>query len=229
MFPPAADRRPTAARRRRPGAALRVAALAGLVLAQPAAAAGWSPAEVQAETADAPPGWQCQQSVVSPDGHARLAVCRGSAPSAPASLALLLTDTRVATPPVVLARLGDASAVALHAFSPARPCNGPASRCLAGLLLVDQRDEGGCFGTEVYVWTGDRRPKSLGFIDESGPDAACLGAAVTVDAGARGAVLRLAGPLSRMGRDGVARPVAASAVEYEVVPGAPRLQRRVRP
>lgn len=209
---------------------------AAVVLALPAAAqtpAGWSRVDVSADTPGAPAGWQCGPSAPSPDGQARVAVCRETAKDRPGGLALLLLDTRAPMPPLRISRLGDASTATLHAFTPNPPCHGPAATCLAGLLLVDQRDEGGCYGTEVYAWTGDRRPKSLGFIDEfrRGADgtAECLGATLELRAAARGAVLRAAAPLLRLDRQGTARPVAGTAVEYEAVAGAPRLQRRVRP
>ena len=228
----------------RPGHRCRVAGWAAALVAlaalagPPARADAPAPPEpwtaVQAASAaGAPelPGWRCRQRIDLPGTPAtQAAVCRRSGDAASPELKLLLVQQPPdAAPPRELARLRDASQAELRLFLPPRPCAGSAP-CLDGVLLVDQRDESSCYGTQVLVLAASRPPRPIGFIEEVREldgSLACIGAVASVSGTADGVLISLPPPLLRMGRDGKPRTLPAGGVDYRIAAAKPALQRQV--
>lgn len=201
--------------------------------AGPAPGLAWAAAEARPVSADEPAlaaaGWACTQAVDLPSAsHPLLALCRRAAPAA-AELQLVLVPKAPGAPPRVLARLGDASKATLRSFMPAAAC-GPGPACLAALVLVDQRDEGLCYGTQVLVAPAGKPVRSLGFINEwssARSESTCIGGLAQVSGTGADVVIDLPGPLARTGPDGNPKPVAASAVRYRIAADRPALKRQL--
>lgn len=182
------------------------------------------------------PGWLCMQTVALPGPGLgqQVAVCRRAGARVSAELRLLQVDRASDGPPRVreLARLRDANQARLRLFTaePACPA-GATTACLAGLLLVDQRDESSCYGTQVWVLPAGRPVRSAGFINElrGGKDeaGACIGPWAQVGAMTGGAVVHLPGPLMLAGRDGALRGLDAGGVRYRIAAARPVLRRQV--
>ena len=213
------------------------AALAAVLLpASGQAAAGapaWTlqPARQAPEGADrlAAAGWACTQSVSWP-GPAVLQVslCRQRGAPADVQLQLVAHDGH-GDGARVMARLADASRAGLHLFVPPQPCAASGAACLDGVLLVDQRDEGSCYGTQVFVRVDEGLPRSAGFLGElrvHDGEERCIGAQAQVSGAGDEAVIELAAPLWRVG--GPRGPVALKAVpvRYRLKAGTPTLQRQ---
>lgn len=200
-------------------------------LAWPAIAPAQDWSATSGEAFPAPEGWRCQQMVELPLPAATQAgVCRRADVSSNGRLRLLLFERLGGGPPSVreLGRLGDANAAALRLFTPPQACSGDAA-CVRGLLLVDQRDESSCYGTQVWLLTGNRALRDLGFIDEvreADGALSCMGGFARVKSDRGTALITLPGPLSRVARDGTSRRVAASEVTYRVTGAVPKLQRQ---
>ena len=206
------------------------AALAWL-LAGPAAAAEW-PREVASQEGWAVDDRQCFQSVALPGpAAARLALCRRTGAEASPEMELLMVPDKGDAPHRV-ARLGDATKAVLHLFSAAERCMVDAKLpCLDAVVLIDQRDESSCYGTQVVVHIAGGPARALGFIDEWRPDgdrAQCIGpfARVTGEAGA--VRIELPAPLAIFRSDGSARMLGVAAVTYRVEASKPLLVRSVR-
>lgn len=213
-------------------------ACAGLV--QPAGAqppaAPWPATEGAAPQPQDLPGWHCTQAVALPGpGPGRqVAACRRAGGQASAELRLLQVDRASDGPPRVheLARLRDANQARLRLFTAEPGCTaGANTACLEALLLVDQRDESSCYGTQVWLLSAGRHARVLGFINElrGGQDeaGACIGPWAQVAAVPGGAVVQLPGPLMLAGRDGALRGLAASGVRYRIAAARPVLRRQV--
>lgn len=173
-------------------------------------------------------GWACTQAVDLPAGKQRmLALCRRAQPAGPRELHLVLLPRAEGAAPQVLTRLGDASKASLRLLAPASACAvGPA--CLAALVLIDQRDEGLCYGTQVVAVLAGQPARSLGFIDEwspAGGESTCIGAAAQVSGTVAVVEITLPGPLSRMGRDGKPVQLAMPSLRYRVSVDRPTLVR----
>ena len=181
------------------------------------------------------PGWQCTQALALPGPGRQVAACRRTVGQANAELRLLQVDRSRAGPPRVheLARLRDANQARLRLFTARPPCPAGAAACLDGLLLVDQRDESSCYGTQVLVLPAGRPVRALGFINElrGGQDeaGACIGAWAQVGAMPGGALIHLPGPLMLAGRDGALAGLAAVGVRYRIAAARPVLKRLVLP
>ena len=206
-------------------------------LAQPAGAqpltATWPVAEGAPPQQQDLPGWHCTQAVDLPGPDQQVAACRRAGGQASAELRLLLVDRSSAGPPRVheLARLRDANQARLRLFTASPPCPAGATACLAALLLVDQRDESSCYGTQVLVVPAGRPARVLGFINELRGDqhqaGACIGPWAQVGAMPGGALIHLPGPLMLAGRDAALRALDAAGVRYRIAAARPVLKRLV--
>lgn len=202
--------------------------------ADPGAAAPWAVTEARPLGADQVPlqaaGWACTQALDLPAVDARLlALCRRAAPADARELQLILLPNGDSATPRVLARLADASKATLRKFTPATACPSPsAAGCLAAVVLVDQRDEGSCYGTQVIAVAAGKPARSLGFIDEWRPadgESQCIGAFAQVAGVGAVARIELPGPLARTSRDGNEQRLRARSITYRVVAGKTTLQR----
>lgn len=200
------------------------------VSAQPAAAP-WTATTSAKPAAQPLAGWHCLQLLALAAPGAELGACRRTAaPASPEIRLLLIGPPAQGRPPPVreVARLRDATRAEMRLFVPPEPCSG-ATPCLPGLVLVDQRDESSCYGTQVLVLAAEGPPRSIGFIDElraaDGAEA-CIGPFAQVTSTATGARISLPGPLVRMDREGMPRPLAEPAVDYQIGAVRPTLQRQ---
>ena len=175
-------------------------------------------------------GWACTQAVDLPSGSDRLlALCRRAAPASTPELQLVLVPTAQGASPRVLSKLGDASKAMLRSFVPAAAC-GPGPACLAALVLVDQRDEGLCYGTQVLIALAGKPVRSLGFINEwssARSESTCVGGLAQVSGTGASVLIDLPGPLARTGPDGYPKPVAAGTVRYRIAADRPALKRQL--
>lgn len=178
-------------------------------------------------------GWRCVQVLAMPSDGQSLAACRRNGNTTAAELHLLQLDAVTDKPPHVreVAHLADASAVEMRAYAPPQPCVATGGQCIVAVVLVDQRDEGSCYGTQVFVASDGMPLRSLGFIDEvrseSGSEI-CVAPVARVTTSAKGVTITLPGALLRMSRrDGSSQPVNAVALEYHIVAAKPALQRKV--
>lgn len=210
----------------------RLIALAALLCSAAAAqeAAPWSAVDSQSARTLEVPGWRCQQAVDVAPAATTWAACRRSGNGGPLRLVQWSRpDGGMPPRPRDLAGLGDATQAQLRVFVPAQSCEGRSAPCLSALVLVDQRDESSCYGTQVFALWAGKAPRSLGFIDElraaEGPES-CSGGHASVSGTVDGARIALAGPLWRAGRDGTPRALAESAVEYRVSANATSLRRQ---
>jgi hypothetical protein len=193
----------------------------------------WAATEARALRADESrlpaAGWACTQVVDLPSAsHPLLALCRRATPAA-AELQLVLVPQAPGAGPRVLARLGDASKATVRTFAPAAAC-GPGMACLAAVVLVDQRDEGLCYGTQVLVAPAGKPVRSLGFINEwssARSESTCIGGLAQVSGTGADVVIDLPGPLARTGPDGNPQPVAARTVRYRIAADRPALKRQL--
>ena len=177
------------------------------------------------------PGWHCTQALALPGPGRQVAACRRTVGQASAELRLLQVDRSRAGPPRVheLARLRDANQARLRLFTARPPCPAGAAACLEGLLLVDQRDESSCYGTQVLVLPAGRPVRALGFINElrGGREeaGACIGPWAQVGPVPGGALIHLPGPLMLAGRDAALNSLAAVGVRYRIAAARPVLKR----
>ena len=178
-------------------------------------------------------GWHCTQALALPGPGRHVAACRRTGGPASAELRLLQVDRSRAGPLRVheLARLRDANQARLRLFTARPPCPAGAAACLAALLLVDQRDESSCYGTQVLVVPAGRPARALGFINElrggQHEAGACIGAWAQVGAMPGGALIHLPGPLMLAGRDAALRALDAAGVRYRIAAARPVLKRLV--
>ena len=181
------------------------------------------------------PGWHCTQAVDLPGPGQQVAACRRVGGQASAELRLLQVDRSSASPPRVreLARLRDASQARLRLFTASPACPAGAAACLAALLLVDQRDESSCYGTQVLVVPAGRPARALGFINElrggQHEAGACIGPWAQVGGMPGGALIHLPGPLMLAGGDAALRALDAVGVRYRIAAARPVLKRQVLP
>ena len=181
------------------------------------------------------PGWHCTQAVDLPGPGQQVAACRRAGGQASAELRLLLVDRASAGPPRVreLARLRDANQARLRLFTAHPSCPAGAAACLAALLLVDQRDESSCYGSQVLVVPAGRPARALGFINElrggQHEAGACIGPWAQVGGMPGGALIHLPGPLMLAGRDAALRALDAAGVRYRIAAARPVLKRLVLP
>ena len=209
------------------------AVMAGLAQAQ-TGADPWPAVEGSAPSAQRLKDWHCTQQIDLPVPGQQVATCRRTDPQAPAELHLLVVDSHATGSPRLrdLARLRDANQARLHLFSSPSACPGNPGNaaCLAALLLVDQRDESSCYGTQVVVVPAGRPAHAIGFVNEvrGGADAgACIGPWATVVSGSGGALLQLPAPLMLAGRQAALQPMSAAEVQYRITGAKPSLRRQV--
>lgn len=175
-------------------------------------------------------GHVCSELVAFSAPQQALALCRAAAPSRSRELRLVSVVGVDALRPLVreLSGLGDASQAHLRLFAPGRACAAGLPSCWLGLVLVDQWDEGSCYGTQVVAIGHDGSIKSLGFIDEVRPEAGaerCIGAFATVATSEKGVQIELPPPLARPAKDGVSRALASRPIHYRAQLAPPALHR----
>lgn len=208
---------------------LNVVAIAACTLPWAGAAVGaegrWPSTDAQApgvvEARFGRAGWNCPEAVELPAPSQWLAACRRKTTASDSELRLILFSGPAPAPKFrVVARLADAAKVTMRLFTPTSPClAGNASACLTAVVLVDQRDESSCYGTQVLASTTTRHLRSLGFINEVKVDAgneSCVGRLAEVSGTPVRAVIELPGPLAKIAPSGVTAPLSASAVAYSV-------------
>lgn len=166
-------------------------------------------------------GWNCAEAVELPAPNQWLAACRRKTPASDSELRLILFSGAAPAPKSrVVARFADAAKVTMRLFTPKSPClAGNTSACLTAVVLVDQRDESSCYGTQVLASTTARHLRSLGFINEVKVEAgneSCVGPLAVVSGTPVRAVIELPGPLAKIARSGITAPLSASAVAYSV-------------
>ena len=202
-------------------------AAVGAAQAEPAT---WPNADAAAPVAQDLRGWDCAASFALPASTRQIAACRRTGPRASAELRLLLVERRHSKPPQLteLARLRDASQVHMRMFTSPVPCPKDVASCLAAIVLLDQRDESSCYGTQVVIVPVARPVRAIGFIDEvrGGDDAgACSGPWASVDTVPGGARVSLPAPLMKEGRGGGLEPLSVPAVRYRIDAMRPVLKR----
>ena len=175
------------------------------------------------------PGWACSQSLALPAAGQQLALCRRTAAPGSTELSLLWLNPAAAVNQRLrqIARLADANAAQLRLFTAPSGC--AAGRCLAALVLVDQRDESSCYGTQVLAVAATGAVHSLGFINEVLVDSSsttCVGSLAQVSGSAAGVQIKLPAGLSRVGRDGVALALGPLQVSYRIAAAKLALQRK---
>jgi len=206
-------------------------ALALPATALQAQAPTWSVTEGQAATLS-PKGWTCSQALTLPQPEQKLALCRKA--QGGAELHLLELQGADTAPVRVreVARLADATQAALRLWVPAAGCSASApAPCLSAVVLVDERDESSCYGTQVLVSTATTPLRNLGFINElrrADRQELCAGPFIQVSGSAGQARLDLASPLVRIGRDGQTSPLQGG-VSYRINATKPGLQRAKAP
>lgn len=197
-----------------------------------AQAPAWAVTEGQAASAS-PKGWACSQVLTLPQPEQRLALCRKPPPGS-AELHLLELQGADAAQARVreVARLADATQAALRLWLPAAGCAASApAPCLSAVVLVDERDESSCYGTQVLASTATTKLRNLGFINElrvADGQESCAGPYIKLSGSTGQAQLDLAGPLVRIGRDGQSQPLL-SGVSYRISAAKPALQRAKAP
>lgn len=210
-------------------AMLAAATLAGV--SQALADDAWLRGEGHAPDLQPLPGWQCVGQLAlpaaSPPSGESLVVCRRSGAGSSGRLSLLHIGPAGSR---VLGGLGDASRTGLVLFTPSAACGG--RDCLAGVVLLDLRDESSCHGTQVLKLRPGRPPQRVGYINEVQAEEGaevCVGARIGVQGTAAVALLQLPEPLLVPGRDGTARPLPDGVVRYTVRAQSGKLERTPAP
>lgn len=204
--------------------ALAVASVAGQALA-----ADWSrvPSDMEVRVIE---GWRCTQAATLPGTvELQLAVCRHEPAGSARGLELVLRTRDGVMAPRILARLGDATQATLHSFVLDGGCQpaGP-ELCIDAVVLVDQRDEASCYGTQVVVRAAGRLPNVVGFIDEWRPEgdrSVCIGSFARVSGDARGPRIELPAPLARFRADGSVQVFERLSATYGIEANGPTLSR----
>lgn len=203
-------------------------ALAGASVAGQALAADWSrvPSDTEVRVIE---GRRCTQAATLPGAvELQLAVCHEAAGSA-RGLELVLRTRDGVMAPRILARLGDATQATLHSFVLDGGCQSASPEpCIDAVVLVDQRDEASCYGTQVVVRAAGRLPNVVGFIDEwrpEGDQSICIGSFARVSGEARGPRIELPAPLARFRADGSVQVFKRLSATYGIESSGPTLSR----
>lgn len=174
-------------------------------------------------TAAGAAGWVCTEAAALPGDGRALLVCRATKGGQGGLQLLEATTPAAGTVPRlrVLGGLGDAATAHSRVFSAPQPCAPGQSPCLAAVVLVDHRDEGGCFGTLVYAALADRPLQRLGMVSEvlrtpGAVSETCVAPVASVVSDGSGARIGVQGALWRIGRDGVSRALRQPGVSYRV-------------